>query len=173
MESTESGRKAAGSAHAASPAHNCILRWHKSWVRMRDKPLPLERYAPSGVALYLVYVPIGYRKFGPLTRLGHSSPLCQTSHICRWMPSHIVIFIVHVHYTLAHSVWFVCQLNYAQESPNVHIIIIGLVWWSVCKPCMVHLSPTNTRHCTDCHPCLVPSAILRLHILQVEEFFIY
>ena len=27
---------------------------------MRDKPLPLGRYAPSGVALYLVYVPIGH-----------------------------------------------------------------------------------------------------------------
>ena len=49
---------------------------------------------------------------------------------------------------------------------------------SVCKPRMVHvciyLSPTNTRHCTDCRPCLVPRAFYAipvLHILQFEHFF--
>ena len=37
-----------------------------------------------------------------------------------------------------------------------------------------YLSPTNTLHCTDYHPCLVPRAFYTipiLHILQFEEFF--
>ena len=38
----------------------------------------------------------------------------------------------------------------------------------------MYLSPTNTLHCTDYHPCLVPRAFYAipiLHILQFEEFF--
>ena len=37
-----------------------------------------------------------------------------------------------------------------------------------------YLSPTNTLHCTDYHPCLVPRAFFTipiLHILQFKEFF--
>ena len=39
--------------------------------------------------------------------------------------------------------------------------------------CM-YLPPTNTLHCTDYHPCLVPRAFYAipiLHILQFEEIF--
>ena len=34
--------------------------------------------------------------------------------------------------------------------------------------CM-YLSPTNTRHCTDCHPCLAPRAFYAIH--PIRRFF--